>query len=130
MKTSTTVMICLLLVSGCVSTALVDTSASSGEKIDVSGAWVFEVETGMGSGSPEFTFKQEGEKLTGQYEGSFGEAPVTGTVRGNEIKFSFNVDAAGQEATIVYSGTVEKNSMKGEVEYGEDVTGTFTAERE
>jgi acetyl esterase/lipase len=106
------------------------TSASSGEKIDVSGTWVFEVETDMGSGSPTLTFKQEGEKLTGQYQGIFGQAPLTGTLKGNEIEFSFNVDAAGQEATIVYSGTVEQNSMKGELDLGDYGPGTFVGKRE
>jgi hypothetical protein len=56
--------------------------------IDISGAWMFTVETDQGTGSPEFTFKQEGEKLTGIYRGMFGEAPVEGKVTGNKIEFS------------------------------------------
>jgi hypothetical protein len=32
---------------------------------DVSGKWTFQVETGAGSGSPTFVFKQGGEQLTG-----------------------------------------------------------------
>jgi hypothetical protein len=105
-------------------------SAPSAEKIDVSGTWAFEVETPAGSGSPSFTFKQEGETLTGQYKGAFGEAPLTGTIKGNEIKFSIKINAQGQEATLTYSGTVEKNSMKGKVELGDFGSGTFTAKRQ
>jgi len=101
---------------------------SAAQKIDVTGAWAFEVETSQGSGSPTFTFKQEGEKLTGQYQGMLGEAPVTGTVKGNQIEFSFKV--SGQvEGTITYKGTVEQDTMKGTAQFGELGAATWTAKR-
>ena len=34
-------------------------------KVNVTGKWLFTVETGAGSGTPTMTFKQEGEKLAG-----------------------------------------------------------------
>lgn len=101
------------------------TSASA----DISGAWVFTVETDQGSGSPTFTFKQEGEKLTGTYKGLFGEAPLEGTVKGKEVKFSFKVDAQGVEAVISYSGAIEGSSMKGTAKLGDLGSGTWTAKR-
>src|SRR5215510_7875808 len=96
------------------------------DKTDVSGAWAFQVETPAGSGTPSFTFKQDGEKLTGQYKGAFGEAPLTGTVKGNKIDFTIKVQAQGQEATINYTGTVEKDgTMKGTVNLGDIGSGTW-----
>jgi hypothetical protein len=62
-------------------------------KVDVTGKWAFNVETSAGAGTPTFTFKQDGEKLTGHYTGTFGEADLTGTVKGADITFSFTVDA-------------------------------------
>ena len=101
------------------------------DKTDITGAWAFQVETPAGSGTPTFTFKQEGEKLTGQYKGVFGEAPLTGTVKGNKIDFSIKVQAQGQEGTIKYTGTVEKDgTMKGTVDLGEIGSGTWTAKRQ
>jgi hypothetical protein len=88
------------------------TSTGTGDKIDVSGTWVFQVETSAGSGSPTFTFTQQGEKLSGQYKGVFGEAPLTGTVQSNTITFSFKVNVQGTEGTVTYFGTVAKDSMK------------------
>lgn len=106
-------------------------SAAPADKTDVSGAWAFQVETPAGSGTPTFTFKQEGEKLTGQYKGAFGEAPLTGTVKGNKIEFSIKVQAEGQEATLTYKGTVEKDgTMKGTVDLGEVGSGTWTGKRQ
>ena len=106
-------------------------AAAAGDKTDVSGAWAFQVETPAGSGTPTFTFKQDGEKLTGQYKGTFGEAPLTGTVKGNKIDFAIKVQAQGQDATINYTGTVEKDgTMKGTVNLGEIGTGTWTGKRQ
>lgn len=107
-------------------------AAAPTDKTDVSGAWNFQVETPAGSGTPTFTFKQDGEKLTGQYKGAFGEAPLAGSVKGNKIDFSIKVQAQGQEATINYTGTVEKDgTMKGTVNLGADIgSGTWTAKRQ
>jgi hypothetical protein len=104
---------------------------SASGKTDISGAWFFQVETSAGSGSPTFTFKQDGEKLTGQYKGAFGEAPLTGSVKGNKVGFTIKVDAQGQQVTINYSGTIEKDgSMKGTADLGEAGSGTWTGKRQ
>ena len=104
--------------------------AGAGES-DIGGAWTFEVETAAGSGSPSFTFKQEGEKLTGTYKGLFGTADLTGTVKGNEIKFSFKVDYQGQNLEITYEGKIEdKDTMKGTVKMSEIGEGTWTGKRQ
>ena len=58
--------------------------------VNVTGTWLFDVQTPAGSGTPTMTFKQEGEKLTGQYSGQLGEAPLTGTVKDSRITFQFD----------------------------------------
>lgn len=101
-------------------------------KVDVTGKWTFNVQTDAGSGTPTVTLKQDGEKLTGHYSSAtLGEAELTGTVKGQEIKFSFNADAGGQALTVTYSGTIEsKDSLKGSVDLGGMAQGTFTAKRQ
>ena len=94
---------------------------------NVTGEWTFTVTTDQGSGTPSMTFKQDGEKLTGKYNGQFGTADLTGTVKGNAIQFTFTIDVQGQQAPATYQGTVEKNTMKGTMDIGGMVTGTFTA---
>lgn len=106
------------------------TSVVAQSDVNVTGEWAFTVETPQGSGTPSFTFKQDGEKLTGNYKGQFGEAPVTGTVKGGEIKFTIKISAQGQELTITYSGKIEsKDSMKGTAVLGELGEATWTAKR-
>ena len=111
-----------------VSPALV---AQNAAKVDVTGKWAFTVETSAGSGSPTFTFKQEGEKLTGHYSGQLGEADLTGTVKGDAIAFTFTGDVMGNKVEAAYSGTVEsKDSMKGKVTLANVGEGTFTGKRQ
>jgi len=99
--------------------------------VNVTGKWLFNVETGAGSGTPTMTFTQDGEKLTGKYQGQFGEADLTGTVKGQDIAFSFNVDAQGTAVSFKYTGTIEnKDALKGKVEIVGVGEGTFTAKRQ
>ena len=99
----------------------------SAASVDVSGSWAFAVETPAGSGSPTMTFKQDGEKLTGQYVGQLGEAPLSGTLKGAAIEFTIDLSVQDNAIRIVYAGTVEKASMKGTVKLGDIAEGTFTA---
>ncbi len=111
-------------------TVIAAAQTRDGESVNVSGTWIFEVETSVGSGSPTFTFKQDGERLSGQYKGAFGEAPVAGTVKGKEIKFSFTVNAQGSDVAMTYTGSVETERMKGKLEAGNLASGTWTAKRQ
>jgi hypothetical protein len=99
-------------------------------KIDVTGKWAFNVETSAGAGAPTFTFKQDGEKLTGHYTGTFGEADLTGTVKGPNITFSFTVDAQGNTLKETYTGTVDKDTMKGKLVIEGLGEGTFTGKKQ
>src|SRR6185369_3888330 len=73
--------------------------AAAPQGMNITGVWGFTVETSQGSGSPKFKFKQDGENLTGTYKGQFGEAPLTGTVKGADLKFAIKINAQGQDLT-------------------------------
>ena len=99
-------------------------------KVDVTGKWAFNVETSAGAGTPTFTFKQDGEKLTGHYTGTFGEADLAGTVKGADITFMFTVDAQGTALKETYTGTVDKDTMTGKLVIEGLGEGTFTGKRQ
>ncbi len=94
---------------------------------DISGKWTANVVLDAGSGSPSFEFKQAGEALTGTYHGQFGDAPLTGTVKGDKVEFSFS----SGDAKAIYSATLDGgDKMKGTVDYGAQLgKGTFTANK-
>lgn len=111
---------------GAAAPAAVASSASSA--VNVTGAWDIEVQTDQGAGTPSFTFKQDGEKLTGNYKGLLGESTLTGTVKGDKIEFSFKV--SGQvEGTVSYTGTTDGKTMKGKVSLAGIGEGTFTGKK-
>jgi len=96
---------------------------------DVSGTWDLKVETSGGTGTPTIILAQEGEKITGTYRGRLGESRLDGTIKGNEIAFSVNVKFENQVLTVVYKGTVDKDSMRGTVRFGDRGTGNWTGRR-
>jgi hypothetical protein len=106
---------------------LLSTAHLGAQATNVTGEWVFNVTTDQGGGTPTITFKQDGEKLAGKYVGQLGSADLTGTVKGTAIHFTFTIDAQGQQAPVTYDGTVEKNTMKGKLDIGGMINGTFTA---
>ncbi len=99
---------------------------------DISGAWNFTVEVGGQSGSPAIAFKQSGESLAGTYSGLLGSGiPIAGTVKGADVRFSFQGQAQGEKMTVEYKGALSEDgkSMKGSVAFGSLGEGTFTATR-
>ncbi|HYW48478.1 MAG TPA: hypothetical protein VE959_36785 [Bryobacteraceae bacterium] len=97
---------------------------------DVSGSWQLTVETSQGTGNPTVVFQQQGENLTGTFNSQiFGEAKITGSVKGNVIEFGFEGDAGGQKIKVSYKGTIESpTAMKGTAVYaGFDEKAAWTA---
>src|SRR5262245_53637840 len=105
--------------------------AAQAAKVDVTGKWLFTVETTAGGGTPTITLKQDGDKLTGHYSGQLGEADLTGSVTASDLVFRFPVDVQGAKLQCTYAGTIEsKDSIKGTVDIGGLAGGTFTAKRQ
>lgn len=97
---------------------------------DLSGTWVLAVETAVGSGTPTIVLKQDGENLTGRYTGQLGEAPVTGTIRGQAVEIAFDISVQGAVVHVTYAGTADGPSMKGAVKLGDLGEGTFTGKKQ
>lgn len=97
---------------------------------DLTGNWTANVETSAGSGSPSFVLKQEGKTLTGTYSGQLGEAPLKGSISGDDFEWVINLEAGGQSVKIVYKGKVKSaTEIGGSVQLGDIGEGTFTAKK-
>lgn len=110
--------------------ALLPLLAVGADQPDVTGTWTMDVETAMGSGSPTFELSQDGQTITGTYEGAFGEAPVAGTIEGSEVTLTIEVTAQGQDLKVDYVGTVDGDTMTGKVVFGAFGEGTFEGTRD
>jgi hypothetical protein len=115
----------VLAVSGLLVAALFLPPTGVFAAVDVSGKWNARVDLGGQGGTPTFTLKQDGEKLSGKYSGALGDADLTGSVKGDAIIFDFEV----QGAKIHYEGKVSEDSktMEGTCDYGGQASGTFKA---
>jgi hypothetical protein len=103
---------------------------SKGGQVDVSGAWAIQIDLGGNTGTPTVTFKQDGEKLSGTYSSQIlGEQQLAGTIKGTAIEFGFTASFEGNAVKVTYTGTVDKDTMKGTVAFGDMGSGTFTGKK-
>jgi hypothetical protein len=81
---------------------------------DVDGKWVAQV-PGRGGQTREqtFTFKVEGDKLTGTVSGMQGDNPISdGKISGDEISFTVKISFNGNDVTLLYKGKISGDEIK------------------
>ncbi|HEY6400504.1 MAG TPA: hypothetical protein VI479_03795 [Blastocatellia bacterium] len=81
---------------------------------DVDGKWTAQV-PGRGGQTREqtFTFKAEGDKLTGTVSGMQGDNPISdGKISGDEISFTVKISFNGNDVTLLYKGKVSGDEIK------------------
>jgi opacity protein-like surface antigen len=117
-----------MLLAGAAAAVFLTTSAIAADA-NVAGEWDMIVESPAGTGTPHFSLKQEGASISGTYKGALGEAPVTGTVKGNAVTIKFHVEAQGMEMEVSYVGTVDGAAMSGTVTLGDFGEGKFTGKK-
>lgn len=103
--------------------------AAPARSVDLTGTWAFEVATDAGTRTPTVTLKQEGGNLTGQYKSQLGEAEIAGRIKGSDFSFVVTLPIEGTPMTILYTGTAEKDAVKGTVTVGDVEVGTFTGKK-
>jgi len=122
MKKSSLLIVCFIALFVVAATGI----AQEAEKIDLTGTWNLSVQTPSGqTGSPIFVLKQTGDKLTGTYQGFFGDAPVTGTVTGKEFEMTYTM----QGQTTVYKGKTDGKNMVGKIDFAGQGEGSFTGKK-
>lgn len=119
----------MLLSARLVVLALLAVSGLSLEPAKVAGKWNVTMELSSITGHPVLTLKQDGEKVTGTYEGRYGESPLTGTVKEKDITFTVTFVAEGMQTQGVFAGKVDGDTMGGEVSFEGAGDGTWSAAR-
>ncbi|MGD2245299.1 MAG: hypothetical protein PVI11_02000 [Candidatus Aminicenantes bacterium] len=88
---------------------------------NVAGDWEMTVEGRRGPRTTNIHIEQEGEKITVTMPGmrGRGEIKAEGTIKGNEIEWTITRSTQRGEFTITYKGTVEGDTMSGEMQMGD-----------
>src|SRR5215207_4182494 len=80
---------------------------------DFNGTWTATIETQVGVQNYTYTFKVEGEKLTGKTKSQFGESDITeGVIKGDDISFVENLNYEGMPLKITYKGKIAGDEIK------------------
>lgn len=87
---------------------------------DITGQWTATFNTQVGEQHYVYTFKVDGEKLTGTAKSDNGTSEIqNGTVKGDDVSFVENLNYQGQQLAITYTGKVSGD----EIHFTRDVAG-------
>jgi hypothetical protein len=79
----------------------------------IDGKWTASMDTPNGPRTTTFTFKADGDKLTGTMTGRNGEAPIEdGKIDGNNISFVRTMERNGEKMQMKYTGTLSGDELK------------------
>ena len=100
------------------------------EPAKVAGTWEMTSEGRSGPMTQTMTITQDGGSIKGTMTGRRGDAPLEGTVTGNKLSFTVKRQTQNGDTFVMeYTGTVEGDSIKGNVHSERFGDREFTAKR-
>ena len=82
----------------------------------VEGVWNLKVSTPMGEQTPVLTLNVSGNECSGSFAGAQGTAEFSeGSVDGDNVSFSLQVDAMGSKITLECNAIVDGDKISGEL---------------
>ncbi len=106
--------------------------AATASAADVNGKWIGDVNTPDGQSiSLTFTFKLDGDKVTGTVTGPTGDIDISdGKMAGETLQFGLSVDAGGQQMTFKCTGKLAADDqLKITMDGGGDLNFEINAKR-
>jgi hypothetical protein len=80
---------------------------------DITGTWTASFDTQIGVQNYTYTFKVEGNKLTGHVKSQFSDSDIQeGTINGDDISFVENLTFEGTPLRITYKGKITGDEIK------------------
>jgi Amidohydrolase family len=79
----------------------------------IAGSWAITSESQQGPIQLTFNLKQEGATISGEVVSPFGTFPLSGTLNGNELTFTFTAKVQDQEVPVSGKGSIDGNSIRG-----------------
>jgi hypothetical protein len=100
------------------------------QEVNVTGTWDMTTQTPRGERTSPVVFEQTGENLKVKMTGFRGdELTGTGTVKGQDIEWTITRTTPRGEMTSTYKGTVDGDTMKGDVQMGDFGSFPWTAKK-
>ena len=97
---------------------------------NITGDWDVTVTSPQGTNTTPVTFKQEGAKVSGMFKAPQGTLPFeNGSVTGDDLKFTFTINAQGMELPITLTGKITGDTIAGKADFGGFAEGDWSAKR-
>ncbi len=84
----------------------------------VDGIYRIEIDTPMGKQEAAVTLKTAGDKLTGTAESAMGKNDFNGSVKDNDVSWSFEIASPMGNMKLDFKGKISGNDISGEVSLG------------
>ena len=88
-----------------------DSQSDNSRPANVGGAWQISWQGRSGTQQATMQIQQDGSKLSGTFEDASGSSSMSGTVGGNKV--SFTVQVQGRPITLAFTGTADGDKMSG-----------------
>jgi len=106
------------------------TAISSAAAQSIAGDWDANYNSPGGPIAFKLALKVDGEKLTGTVKRSTGDSPLSGTVKGDSVRFSYAIKYGDNELAVTISAKVTGGTvMKGTVDFAGQVQEAFEAKK-
>jgi hypothetical protein len=89
-----------------------NSESNNSQSANIAGAWQLSWEGRGGSQQATIQVQQDGSKLSGTFQGSQGSSALTGSVAGNNVSFSVQVQGR-RTITLAFTGTIDGDKMSG-----------------
>jgi formylglycine-generating enzyme required for sulfatase activity len=105
-------------------------AAVASDSVDLSGEWHFDVLTSPnGPGKRAVLFRQDGARVIGFIESNSASGRFVGRLDGQLLAFTAVLEFGGQPFGADYEATVDGDSMRGTIDFGDYGTATFVGYR-
>lgn len=95
----------------------------------VAGEWNASMNTPGGTREFKIIFVVKGDSLAGTVKRTSGDVPLSGTIKGNDVNFSYTIEYGGNPLTLTVAATLSGDTMKGSIDLGGGSTEEFSARK-
>lgn len=95
----------------------------------VAGEWDAQINTPGGVRAFAILFTVSGDTLSGTVKRPAGNVPLSGTIKGNVVRFAYTINYNGNDLTLTITATVTGDSMAGTVDFAGAAEDDFSAKR-
>lgn len=99
--------------------AFAGTGVADAQTDSVAGEWDASFSTPGGVSNFKLVFEVDGEKLTGTVKRASGDRPLEGTIKGDDLQFSYTINYNGNNLTLTMTGKRSGDTISGLVFFGD-----------